>query len=121
MTDLLPQVDPTGSATWVFERNGSWGASDGYTIWIDPDLPSDKRFSVMVHEYSHVLQVRVFGSLAASVAATSALIGNDPGDVSANESTADCMAQILGATWVNYGCPDSLRPAASAILAGQRP
>ena len=121
MTDLLPQVDPTGSATWVFERNGSWGASDGYTIWIDPDLPSDKRFSVMVHEYSHVLQVRVFGSLAASIAATSALIGNDPGDVSANESTADCMAQILGATWVNYGCPDSLRPAASAILAGQRP
>jgi uncharacterized protein YjaZ len=121
MTDLIPQVDPAGSATWVFERNGSWGASDGYTIWIDPDLPSDKRFSVMVHEYSHVLQVRVYGSLDASVAGLSALIGDGPTDASANESTADCMAQMLGATWVNYGCSDSLRAAASAILAGQRP
>jgi uncharacterized protein YraI len=121
MTDLIPQVDPAGIATWVFERNGSWGASDGYSVWIDPDLPSDKRFSVMVHEYSHVLQVRVYGSLDGSVAGLSALIGRGSADVSANESTADCMALMLGATWVNYGCRDSLQAAASAILAGQRP
>jgi hypothetical protein len=121
MTDLIPQVDPAGIATWVFERNGSWGASDGYTVWIDPDLPSDKRFSVMVHEFSHVLQVRVYGSLDGSVAGLSALIGGGSTDVSANESTADCMALTLGATWVNYGCPDSLQAAATAILAGQRP
>ena len=92
MTDLLPQVDPAGIATWVFERNGSWGASDGYTVWIDPDLPSDKRFSVMVHEFSHVLQVRVYGSLDGSVAGLSALVGGGATDVTANESTADCMA-----------------------------
>jgi len=121
MTDLIPQVDPAGIATWVFERNGSWGASDGYTVWIDPDLPSDKRFSVMVHEYSHVLQVRVYGSMDGSVAGLSALVGGGATDVSANESTADCMALALGATWVNYGCQDSLQAAASAILAGQRP
>ena len=121
MTDLIPQVDPAGMATWVFERNGSWGASDGYTVWIDPDLPSDKRFSVMVHEFSHVLQVRVYGSMDASVAGLSALIGGGTTDVTANESTADCMALALGATWVNYGCQDSLQAAASAILAGQRP
>jgi hypothetical protein len=121
MTDLIPQVDPNGIATWVFERNGSWGASDGQTVWIDPDLPSDKRFSVMVHEYSHVLQVRVYGSMDGSVAGLSALIGGGIADVTANESTADCMALALGATWVNYGCRDSLQAAASAILAGQRP
>jgi len=121
MTDLLPQVDPGGIANWVFERNGSWGASDGHTVWIDPDLPSDKRFSVMVHEFSHVLQVRVYGSMDASVAGLSALIGGGTTDVTANESTADCMALALGATWVNYGCQDSLQAAASAILAGQRP
>ena len=121
MTDLIPQVDPAGIATWVFERNGSWGASDGYTVWIDPDLPSDKRFSVMVHEFSHVLQVRVYGSLDGSVAGLSALVGGGGTDATANESTADCMALMLGATWINYGCPDSLQAAASAILAGQRP
>ena len=121
MTDLIPQVDPSGAGNWVFERNGAWGASDGHTIYIDPNVPASKRFSVMVHEYSHVLQVRVYGSLDASVAGLSALIGDGPTDASANESTADCMAQMLGATWVNYGCSDSLRAAASAILAGQRP
>jgi len=121
MTDMLPQVDPGGAANWVFERNGSWGASDGHTIYIDPDIPSDKRFSVLVHEYSHVLQVQVFGSLSESIAATSAIIGGSPSDITANESTADCMALLQGATWVNYGCQDSLQAAASAILAGQRP
>ncbi|HEY4991090.1 MAG TPA: hypothetical protein VII33_03305 [Nakamurella sp.] len=118
---MLPQVDPGGAANWVFERNGSWGASDGHTIYIDPDIPSDKRFSVLVHEYSHVLQVQVFGSLSESIAATSAIIGGSPSDITANESTADCMALLQGATWVNYGCQDSLRDAAAAILAGHRP
>lgn len=121
MTDLIPQVDPGGAATWVFERNGSWGASDGHTIYIDPDVPSSKRFSVLVHEYSHVLQVQAYGSLNESVAAMSALIGGSPSDVTANERAADCMALMLGATWVNYGCDDSLRAAAAAILAGHRP
>ena len=121
MTDLIPQVDPSGAGNWVFERNGAWGASDGHTIYIDPNVPASKRFSVMVHEYSHVLQVRVYGSLGASVAALSALIGGSPDDVTANESTADCMALMQGATWVNYGCQDSLRDAATAILADHRP
>ena len=121
MTDLIPQVDPAVSANWVFARNGSWGASDGHIIYIDPNVPADKRFSVMVHEYSHVLQVRLYGSLAESIAAMSALVGNSPTDFSANESMADCMALQLGATWINYGCDEALRPDAPAIVAGQRP
>ena len=121
MTDLLPQVDPGGAANWEFWRNGAWGATDGHTVYIDPNVPPSKRFSVMVHEYSHVLQVQVYGSLGESVAEMSALIGGSRSDVTANESTADCMALMLGATWANYGCRDSLRSAASAILAGNRP
>ena len=58
---------------------------------------------------------------ASTPAALSALIGGSPDDVTANESTADCMALMQGATWVNYGCQDSLRDAATAILAGHRP
>ena len=61
------------------------------------------------------------GAMDDSVAGLSALVGGGANDVSANESTADCMALTLGATWVNYGCPDSLQAAAAAILAGQRP
>ena len=121
MEALIPQVDPTGTATWVFRRNGSWGASDGHTNYIDPGVPADKRFSVMVHELSHVMQVQVYGSLTKAVAAMSAITGSSPSDVSSNEQTADCMALILGATWINYGCPGSLRGAAAAILAGHRP
>lgn len=121
MTDLIPKVDPNGRAEWVFERNGGWGASDGHTIYIDPDMPVQNRYSVMVHEYGHVMQARAFGSLSASAAAMSAIVGDDPSSITANESTADCMAQILGATWVGYGCNDALRGAAAAVLAGQRP
>ena len=121
MTDLVAQIDPGHSATWTLESKGAWGASDGHTIYLDPDMPADKRFSVMVHEYSHVLQARVYGSLGASKAALSAVIGDDPSSVTANESTADCMALMQGATWVNYGCDDALRGAAAELLAGHRP
>jgi len=121
MTDLMPRVDPNGLATWVFERNGGWGASNGHTVYIDPNVPTDKRFSVMAHEYSHILQARVFGSLRNSKAALSAIIGSGPSDIAANESTADCMALMQGATWTDYGCQNQLRPAAAAILAGRRP
>lgn len=121
MTDFIPKVDPSGRAEWVFERNGGWGASDGHTIYIDPDMPAQNRYSVMAHEYGHVMQARVYGSLGASAAAMSAIVGDDPSSITANESTADCMAQILGATWVGYGCNDALRGAATAVLAGERP
>ncbi|MGS0685324.1 SH3 domain-containing protein [Nakamurella sp. GG22] len=119
MTDLLPEVDPGGAAQWEFWRNGGWGATDGHTVYIDPDVPADKRFSVMIHEYSHVLQVQVYGSIDASAAAMGAISGMSA--TAANESTADCMALMQGATWVDYGCQDSLRGAAEAVLAGHRP
>ena len=61
---------------------------------IDPDVPADKRFSVMIHEYSHVLQVQIYGSNDASAAAMSAVSGMSA--TAANESTADCMALMQG-------------------------
>jgi hypothetical protein len=120
MEALIPAVDPNNEAKWVFERNGAWGASDGHTNFVDPNVPADKRFSVMVHELSHVKQVEVYGNLSVSAAAMSAIIGAGSSNVSANEKAADCMALMQGASWINYGCPDSLKDAASSILAGRR-
>jgi hypothetical protein len=105
MEALIPEVDPNNEAKWVFQRNGGWGASDGHTNFIDPNVPADKRFSVMVHELSHIKQVEVYGSLSASAAAMSAIIGASSSNVSANEKAADCMALMQGASWMNYGCP----------------
>ncbi len=119
MTAMIGDVDPNGYATWIFSRNQAWGASDGHRIYIDPNIPPAYRYSVMVHEYSHVLQARVYGSLKASIAAMSEIAGNSSTDVSANESTADCMALMQGATWAHYGCRDAFRAAAKAVLAGR--
>lgn len=121
MEALRPKVDPQGLATWVFQAHGAWGASDGHTVYIDPDVPQDKRWSVMVHEYGHVLQVRQYGSLDATAVAMSAIVGASASDKGPTESNADCIAEQLGATWTDYGCQDALRPAAAALVAGERP
>lgn len=93
MEALLPQVDPSGYGHWIFERNGSWGATDSQSnVWIDPDMPLEYRYSVMIHEYAHVLQDRQYGGLDAARG------------VEDIESDADCYALAHGATWINYGC-----------------
>lgn len=120
MEALRPQIDPEGLATWVFEARGAWGASDGHTVFIDPDVPEDKRWSVMVHEYGHVLQVRHYGSLDATAEAMNAVVGAGPTDQGPTESNADCIAELLGATWTDYGCQDALRPAAAALVSDDR-
>ncbi|TKV57733.1 hypothetical protein FDO65_16430 [Nakamurella flava] len=116
MQALRPQVDPRGLATWVLEARGAWGATDGHTVYIDPNVPADKRWSVMVHEYGHVLQVRRYGNLNATAAALNQIVGADPSDKGPTESNADCIAELLGATWTDYGCRDALRPAAAALV-----
>ncbi len=116
MQALRPQVDPRGLATWVLEARGAWGATDGHTVYIDPNVPADKRWSVMVHEYGHVLQVRRYGNLNATAAAMNQIVGADPADKGPTESNADCIAELLGATWTDYGCQDALRPAAAALV-----
>lgn len=101
MEALLPSVDPNHYGNWNFYRNGGWGASDGVNIYIDPDSPSDLHYSIMVHEYAHLLQKRAYGS-----------IWNSPD----TEHEADCIALELGATWLDYSCPDSLRAGAAEIV-----
>lgn len=120
MQALRPQVDPRGLATWVLEARGAWGATDGHTVYIDPNVPADKRWSVMVHEYGHVLQVRRYGNLNATAAAMNAIVGADASDKGPTESNADCIAELLGATWTDYGCREALRPAAAALVETDR-
>ena len=50
MEALIPRGRPERHGHLGFRRNGGWGASDGHTNYIDPNVPADKRFSVMVHE-----------------------------------------------------------------------
>jgi hypothetical protein len=93
MEALLPSVDPSGLGHWIFERNGSWGATDSNrNVWIDPGTPESYRYSVMIHEERHVLQVQQYGNLTNARAVM---------DI---ESDADCYALAHGATWVDYGC-----------------
>lgn len=92
MVELVPSVDPGGLGVWVFERNGGMGASDGHTVFIDPAVTPDKRFSVMAHEYAHLLQAQQYGSL------TEARLHMNI------ERQADCVALDMGATWAHYGC-----------------
>lgn len=107
MEEALPQVDGNGLGVWLFEENpvtGAWGTTDGHTVWISPDVPDYAQWSVMVHEYSHLLQAQYYGSLDAAA-----------GQVDI-ESLADCMANELGATFNYYGCDEALVPLARAIL-----
>lgn len=110
MEELRPQVDLSGLGVWLFEKHpetGSWGTTDGYTVWIDPNVPEDARWSVMVHEYAHLLQRVHYGSLDQAE--------KQSGDM---ESLADCMALQMGADFTAYGCDEALVPVANQILGG---
>ena len=120
MEALIPQVDPSGIATWVFRRNGGWGASDGHTNYIDPNVPADKRYSVMVHELSHVMQVQVYGSLTKAAAAMSAITGSSPSmshPTSRRPIAWPSSGRDLDQLWMS-GFPTRR---GAAILAGHRP
>ena len=109
MEELRPQVDPAGLGEWRFEvhpETGAWGTTDGHTVWIDPQVPQDYRYSVMVHEYAHILQRNHYGSLDEASKQTDF------------ESLADCMALEMGATHTSYGCDEDLIPVATTILGG---
>jgi len=59
----IPGYRP-GSVIWLLQANdGHWGTADWYAhaIWISPAVPSDRLFDVVVHEWSHLQSVAVYG------------------------------------------------------------
>lgn len=119
----IPGYRP-GAARWVLTaRYGHWGATDMFhlVVYISPYVPPSKMYSVVVHEWSHVLTVLDYGlDVYAAVNALERVYGGQ-GWLPA-ERAADCMARMLGATWTNYtSCTSSSwRAAARRLLAGER-
>lgn len=111
------------TAHWVSRAYaGRWGATDWYanTIYISPRTPPSRLYSVVVHEWSHLLQVRAYdGDVGAAVRAMNRHFGGT--GVTGAERGADCMTLLQGGTWTNYtSCSDpDWRQAAQRLLRGQ--
>lgn len=120
----ISQVGGGSSATWVVSKKyGAYGVADWYnnTIYVGPHTPEGRLFSVAVHEFAHLQQVRAYnGDVAAAQAAMNRRFGGS-GNTGA-ERAADCMALLRGANWTNYTSCDNgdWKAAARALLNGQR-
>jgi hypothetical protein len=114
----------SGVATWlVTGRYGRWGATDlaNGDIYLSPNIPTSKLYSVATHEYAHARAFYNYGwnQQAANLALNQWFGG---GVVTARERAADCMAIAQGATWTNYtSCQNAhWRQGGRILLAGRR-
>ena len=119
----IPNYRP-GVATWsVTAQYGHWGATDLPTgrIYISPNVPVSKLYSVAAHEYGHALTSHNYGrNYRAAGAAMSIWFGGPA--ATARELAADCMARLQGATWTAHtSCTNAKwRQGARTLLAGHR-
>jgi hypothetical protein len=98
----IPTLSRTGARWVVASPYGHWGTTDWYhdVIYISPSVPVSLLYSVAVHEWSHVLTVRVYGSVATTVHSLDVAFGAT--GMTGAELAADCMARLQGATWTGY-------------------
>jgi hypothetical protein len=93
-----------GEAEWLVKPGmGNWGMAvmGGSTVWINPDVPADRLYDVVAHEWSHLLMVKDYGGdVMTAVAAANTYFGGT--DLAGAERAADCMAKLLGASWTHY-------------------
>ena len=122
----IPSYRP-GSVRWVVQaKNGHEGATDWYdhVIYVSPDVPQSRLYSVAVHEWSHMLSVLAYGGdVDAALAAMNARFGGGgPRGVTGAENAADCMARLQGASWTHYTACSSAdwRAGAQRLVAGRR-
>jgi predicted component of type VI protein secretion system len=118
----IPTYRP-GVAHWIIQDTGWWATTDWYTykIYISPQTPTSKLYDVVVHEWSHVLQVVDYGgNVDAAVAALD--VGFGASGLNGAERAADCMAKLQGAVYLHYTqCTNSAWQAkARILLAGHR-
>ncbi|MDX6286416.1 MAG: hypothetical protein QOG53_1901 [Frankiales bacterium] len=118
----IPSYKP-GIAKWVVEDTGWWATADWFTgtIYVSPSAPQRKLYDIVVHEWSHILQVNVYGGdVQATKRALKSYFGGSGLDGA--EYAADCMAKLQGAQWTHYtSCSNShWRDGARRLLAGQR-
>jgi hypothetical protein len=114
----------TGDAVWSIRPGlGSWGMAvmGGATVYISPDVPADKLYDVVVHEWSHLLSIKAYnGDVTGAIAAMNRYFGGT--DLVGAERAADCMARLLGASWTHYtSCTSTAwRDGARRLISRQR-
>jgi hypothetical protein len=119
----IPGYGP-GIATWaVTSRYGHWGTTDlanGH-IYISPNVPANKLYSVAAHEYAHALASANYGrNWRAMDAGINRWFGG--GGLAARERATDCMAIVQGASWTHYSSCRNAQWLAGArtLLSGKR-
>ena len=104
----IPWYRP-GVATWVvYPRLANYGVTDRErrVIYISPRTPRALLYSVVAHEWGHVISTTGYANLSAADAAVTRWFGI-PSASRAIEIAADCIARDLGATWTHYtACTD---------------
>jgi hypothetical protein len=104
-----------GIAKWhVTSRYGHYGITDANqpgaaNIYISPNVPQSRLYSVAAHEYGHAVVIANYGTGYGPYTEYSRdMVNWFGGDkVTGLERAADCIALRLGATWTNYtGCTD---------------
>ena len=106
----LPFYRP-GIARWVVAPGlSNYGLTnmETRTVYLSPRIPRRLLYSVVAHEWGHVISTRGYGGdLVAADAAMLRWFGG--GSMSrAVELAADCIARVLGARWTHYtACNDS--------------
>jgi hypothetical protein len=119
-----------GIAIWqVSSQYGHYGITDANRpgaarIFISPDVPADRLYSVAAHEYGHAVVIANYGTGYGPYTEYSRDMSNWFGGdrVTGLERAADCMARLLGASWLHYtSCTDATaQKGARILLAGGR-
>jgi hypothetical protein len=119
-----------GIAIWqVSSQYGHYGITDANRpgaarIFISPNVPADRLYSVAAHEYGHAVVIANYGTGYGPYTEYSrdmaSWFGGDR--VTGLERAADCMARLLGASWMNYtSCTDpTWQKGARILLSGGR-
>lgn len=99
----IPHLNPA-LVTWKIENKGAWAATDlnTGTVYVSPTAPVSKLYSIVAHEYGHVLQGVAYGDYSAAVRALAGWYGTAATNPLALERAADCMALLDGVTWTRY-------------------
>jgi hypothetical protein len=100
----IPLYRP-GLTRWVVQRDLPVYAKTRlreHTVYLSPRIPRRLIYSVVAHEWGHVISTHAYGGdLRVSQEAFRDWFGGDSLRTGI-ERAADCIAILLGATWVHY-------------------
>ena len=120
-------IDPRHSIAWTFAALPTGVAGEALpwanSIHIAAGNSVRHLRAVMLHEWSHVLQYRAFSGQWGNAVQAFNAAGGDRGDrTSYNgvEHGADCIALILGADYLGYGCTPALQKLSARVARGEK-